>query len=71
MDSKDKKIYFSRWALSLKQYLRDTGDERQNDVEFINGRCDLAAVEYETATREGHTVDQAMERAHHVLMEGL
>lgn len=71
MEAKDKKIYFSLWAMELKQYLRDSGDVRQDDAEFINGRCDQAAAEYETATREGLEVDKAMERAHYVLMNNL
>ena len=64
------KLYFSKWSMLLKQYLQDIGDERQNDVEFINGRVDIAAAACEDARRQGMTVDQAMEVAHAALMEG-
>lgn len=65
------KIDFSKFSLALLQELKKRNDERQHDAEFINGRGDVAAAEFEAARREGCTGDQAMERAHAVLMEGL
>lgn len=63
-------IEFSAFAMELKRFLVDINDERQHDVEFINGRSEAAAVAFEDARHQGHTVDQAMEIAHSVLMEG-
>ncbi len=60
---------FSGFAMELKKFLVDNNDERQHDVEFINGRSDAAATAFEDARHQGHTVDQAMEIAHSVLME--
>lgn len=64
------RIEFSAFAMELKKFLVDNNDERQHDVEFINGRSDAAAAAFEDARHQGHTVDQAMEIAHSVLMEG-
>ena len=64
------KIDFSYWAMDLKKHLRDINDSRKDDVEFINGRSDAAAAEFEAARREGCTEDQASERANRVLMQG-
>lgn len=64
------KIDFSAFAMELKKFLADHNDERQHDAEFINGRSDAAAAALEDARRRGLTVDQAMEEAHGVLMEG-
>lgn len=42
-----------------------------NDKEFINGRADLAAEEYENVRRDGASVAVAQESAMAVLMNGL
>lgn len=65
-----RKIYFSKWSMQLKQYLHDIGDERQNDVEFINDRVDIASAAFEDARHQGMDPNQAMEVAHAALMEG-
>ena len=65
------KLDFSMWAIDLKKYLKDHNDERQHDNDFINGRSDAAAAEFEAARREGCTEHQAAEWAHHVLMKGV
>ncbi len=65
-----EKLYFSKWSMQLKQLLQDIGDERQHDVEFINGRVDDASAAFEDARHQGMTVDQAMEVAHEVLIDG-
>ena len=64
------KINFDYWAMSLKKYLQETGDERQHDAEFINGRSDAASEAFEQSRLAGATVDQATEVAHQVLIEG-
>lgn len=63
-----RKIYFSRWSMQLKRHLMDINDPRQNDVEFINARTDIAAAAFEDARRGGMDVNQAMEVAHTALM---
>lgn len=64
------KLSFSMWSMQLKQHLQDIGDERQNDVEFINGRVDSAAASFEDARHQGMDPNQALEVAHATLMEG-
>lgn len=64
------RIEFSGFTMEPKKFLVDNDDERQHDVEFINGRSDDAAVAFEDARHQGHTVDQALEIAHSVLMKG-
>ena len=65
------RLYFSMWSMQLKQYLQNIGDERQNDVEFINGRVDSAAEAYEDARHQGMDPNQALEVAHTTLMKEL
>ena len=64
------RIEFSAFAMELKKFLVDNNDERQHDVEFINGRSDAASAAFEDARHQGHTVDQEMEIAHSAQMEG-
>lgn len=64
-------LEFSSFALTLKKYLMDNDDERQDDHEWINARSDAAAGEYEAARLQGCTVDEAFERANEVLMRDL
>lgn len=59
------------YALYLRKYLTEEEDPRANDTEFINGRADAAAAEFETRRLEGMTVDQAQESAMKVLTHGL
>lgn len=59
------------YALYLRNYLTEEEDLRANDKEFIDGRADAAAAEYETRRLEGMTVDQAQECAIKVLTHGL
>lgn len=66
--SNTKELSYS--SMYLKKFLHDIGDDRQHDLAFIKDRGESAAVEYESARHEGLTVDQAMERAHTVLMAG-
>lgn len=58
------------YALYLRNYLTEEEDPRVNDTEFIDGRADAAAAEYETRRLEGMTVDQAQECAIKVLTQG-
>ena len=44
---------FSGFAMELKKFLVDNNDERQHDVEFINGRSDAAAAAFEDARHQG------------------
>lgn len=65
--SKDLNYY----ALYLKKYLRDEEDPRANDEEFISGRADAAAANFEECRLQGMSVDQAQECAIKVLTHGL
>ena len=61
----------SYWALYLKRYLTEEDDPRKDDDAFIDARAELAAATMEeTRLKEGLTVNQAVERAIAVLMEG-
>lgn len=59
------------YALYLKNHLKEAGDPRQDDDDFITGRADAAAGEYERARRAGYGVDGAQELAMAVLLDGL
>lgn len=59
------------YALYLRNYLTEEEDPRANDTEFINGRADAAAAEFETRRLDGMTVNQAQECAMKVLTHGL
>lgn len=59
------------YALYLRNYLIEEEDPRANDKEFINGRADAAAAEYEIRRLEGMSVDQAQESAMKVLLDNL
>lgn len=61
----------SYFALYLRKYLYDQGDDRALDEEFINARADSAAEEWERVHLGGDTVDQAQEMAMAVLMDGI
>ena len=65
--SKDLNYY----ALYLRRYLTEEEDPRVNDMDFLNGRADAAATEFETRRLEGMTVEQAQECAMKVLLENL
>lgn len=65
--SKDLNYY----ALYLKKYLRDEEDPRANDEEFISGRADAAAANFEECRLQGMSVDQAQESAISLLMMNL
>lgn len=58
------------YALYLRKYLTEEDDPRANDKEFVNGRADAAAAEYETRRLEGLSVEQAQESAMKVLTRG-
>lgn len=64
-------IGISYYALYLKSYLSENGDDRATDNSFIEERADYAALEYENRRLSGSTVDEAQESAMAVLMEGL
>lgn len=51
------------YYLYLRNYLTEEEDPCANDTEFINGRADAAAAEFERRRLEGMTVDQAQESA--------
>ena len=68
---KKRKIEFSYYGLYLQMYLKDIGDPRQDDVDFIDARADAAADEFDSVRRSGATVYQSQEYAMHVLLEGL
>lgn len=59
------------YALYLRNYLTEEEDPRINNKEFIDGRADAAAAEYEIRRLEGMSVDQAQESAMKVLMQDL
>ena len=61
----------SFYCLYLMYHLREQGDERATDEDFINSRADAAEIEWEERRRDGLTVDQAQEMAMAVLLEGL
>lgn len=58
------------YSLYLRKYLTEEDDPRANDKEFVNGRADAAAAEYETRRLEGLSVEQAQESAMKVLTRG-
>ena len=64
-------IRFDYYSLYLLKFLQDTDNNLMNDKEFINGRADLAAEEYENIRRDGASVAVAQESAMAVLMNGL
>lgn len=66
-----KKIQFDHYGLLLYKHLKETGDSRQEDIDFIIARADLAADECEQKRHEGLTVEGAEECAVRVLMNGL
>lgn len=59
------------YAMYLKNHLKGEDDPRQDNDEFITGRADAAAEEYERARRAGYTVDGAQELAMAKLLDGL
>ena len=63
-------IRFDYYSLYLLKFLQDSGNDLMNDKEFINGRADLAAEEFENVRRDGASVSMAQESAMAVLMEG-
>ena len=58
------------FGVYLRKYLTEEDDPRANDKEFVNGRADAAAAEYETRRLEGLSVEQAQESAMKVLTRG-
>lgn len=64
-------IRFDYYSLYLLKFLQDSGNDLMSDEEFINGRADLAAEEYENVRRDGASVAVAQESAMAVLMNGL
>ena len=64
-------IAFDYYGLYLLKYLQEENDPRQTDDDFVNGRAEAAAEEFEQASREGISVDASQERAIAVLMDGL
>lgn len=66
-----RRIAFDYYGLYLLKYLQEENDPRQTDDDFVNGRAEAAAVEFELASREGISVDASQERAIAVLMDGL
>jgi len=64
-------IRFDYYSLYLLKFLQETGNDLMNDKEFINGRADLAAEEYENVRRDGASVAVAQESAMAVLLNGL
>jgi hypothetical protein len=71
MEEKNKKIELSYYGLFLKHLLYDMEDARKDDNDFINGRSDDAATEFEAARRQGFDVFSAQEMAMKVLLEGI
>jgi len=67
----DMPIKFCYYSLYILKFLQDSGNDLMNDEEFINGRADLAAEEYENVRRDGASVAVAQESAMAVLMNGL
>ncbi len=51
--------------------LKQEGDERYKDAEFVNGRAEIAAAEYENRRKEGLDVFSALEYAKNTLTEGV
>ncbi len=71
MEEKNKKIELSYYGLFLKHLLYDMEDARKDDNDFINGRSDDVATEFEAARRQGFDVFSAQEMAMKVLLEGI
>lgn len=61
----------SYYVMYLKNHLKEVGDPRSADDDFITGRADAAAEEFERARRAGYSVDGAQELAMAVLIDGL
>lgn len=69
VDTKQHELNY--YALYLRRYLTEEEDPRATDTEFINGRADAAAAEFETRRLDGMTVNQAQECAMKVLLVNL
>lgn len=67
-DAKQHELNY--YALYLRNYLTEEEDPRANNTEFINGRADAAAAEFERRRLDGMTVNQAQESAIKVLTQG-
>lgn len=71
LEESTKQNDLNYYALYLRNYLTEEEDPRANDTEFVNGRADAAAAEFETRRLDGMTVNQAQECAMKVLTHGL
>lgn len=67
MDENELNYYY----LYLARELRETGDPRQHDKEYIREKADTASRLYEENRLQGMTVDQAQEVAMRHLMSDL
>lgn len=51
--------------------LKENDDPRARDEEFVIGRVELAAAEFEANRKDGYPADAAHEAAMKVLMDGI
>lgn len=58
------------YAKSLRQVLNEFDSPKKDDEEFITGRAELAAAEYEECSSHGMSANQAVESAMSVLFSG-
>ena len=61
----------SYYGMALRAILREAGDDRLNDSEFINARVEKASEAYEKMRLNGHTPYSALEGAWNTLVEGI
>lgn len=59
------------YANSLRKVLEEFNSPRKDDQEFITGRAELAAAEYEECSSHGMSANQAVESAMSVLFSGI
>ncbi len=61
----------SYYKTALRAMLREAGDARLNDGEFIDARVEKASAAYEKMRLEGHDPYSALEGAWDALVEGI
>lgn len=61
----------SYYKSGLRAMLREAGDERLNDEEFIDARVEKACATAEQMRLEGHDPQSSLEVAWNVLVEGI
>lgn len=59
------------YASSLRKVLKEFDSPKKDDEDFITGRAELAAAEYEECSSHGMSANQAVESAMSVLFSGI